>query len=275
MRKFSKASGYAFFSGFLLGKIRLLPMLIPILVLPNIAITATTIASLAAGLLGYAFWSIASADYPAHKRHEHQWYGFAEYKQQHLASAIIGILASALCIAGLFIPVLYPLATYLYLASNLFWCISEYHRLKNPPIDDPQYSSSYQKSYVNYTIAMTAIGLNTAIAATLVFLFPLITVPVMITTTIITIGLSALSAEFWFDFNYGDHEKNGSPPPPNSSYQNINNELGVSHKHNYQSTIELTTMPEPQHRSPIQQRVTAVVPSNDEQSQAEACHKLG
>lgn len=275
MIKYNKASGYAFFSGSLLGKIRFLPLLIPLLVLPNIVITAAAIASLTAGLIGYAFWSIASSDYPAHKKHEHEWYGFAEYKQQHLASALFGILASVLCITGLFIPILYPLATCFYLASNLFWCISEYHRLKNPPLDDPEYSSSYQESYVNYTISMTAIGLNTTVAAIVSFFFPLIIVPLMITTTIITMGLSVLATEFWLDCNLGDHQENALSPPPYSSYERINNELGLSTNNDTQSNIELANKLEDQYHSPIKPKVAAVEPSNDQQSPNQTCHKPG
>ncbi|MDI1351844.1 MAG: hypothetical protein PSV35_03600 [bacterium] len=201
LKTLEKVSGYLFFAGAIVAKIRYLPL--------TIVSSIVTLASLALYLAAYASWFFASHFYPEHKKHAHEWYGFAQFKEQHILAAALGIVATALSIAGIFLPVLLIPAAWLFLASNVVWTISEYHKLNNPHPQDQDYSPTYQNSYVSYAIAMTSLALVAALSTTLIFIFPLFTIPLIVLTTVFTIGLGVLAAESLLDCNFGDHKKVG------------------------------------------------------------------
>jgi len=216
-RKLGKASGYLFLFGFLVQKVQFLP--VPVIT------PALGILSLMLHLAGYSLWFFSSQFQPYHKRKKEQWYGFARFKEQHLYAAALGLVATLLSIASIFVPFLIIPATWMFLISNLIWTVSEFHKLKNPPCEE-KYSHTHQTSYVTYAVTMSNIALISAIATTLAFFCPPISGPVFIITAILCIGLGVIAGDRWLDFTFGDHKKTTH----NSSYNHMNNSLTAGAK---------------------------------------------
>ena len=210
-----KASGFFFISGFVTAKAQNLP--IPVLS------SALNIISLLFYITGYALWFIGSHFYPEHAIEKDEWYGFAQFKEQYLFAATLGLIATSFSVAAFFAPPLLIPATWLFLASNILWTTGEYHKLSSPPLNDENYSHSYQKVYSSYATTMTSISAVTALAATLSFLFPPIALSVIILSTIINVGLGALVAELWLNHTFGGHKPT---PIIQSSHNQMNNALG-------------------------------------------------
>lgn len=211
-----KVSSFFFFSGFVFAKIQYLPF-------PVVA-PAFNAVSLLFYAMAYSVWFLSSHFHPNHDPEEKEWYGFAQFKEQHLFAATIGLLATTLSIAGIFVPILLVPAAWLFFASNLMWTIGEYHKLKNPPLYDEEYSHTYQQSYFYYAITMSCISAVAGLSATSVFLFPPLTIPILVVSAIIVIGLSVLAGELWLDYTFGNHKP--TLGTTNSHYQ-MNQTLGA------------------------------------------------
>lgn len=213
--KLGKVSSFFFFSGFVFGKIQNLPI--------PVVSAAFNIISLLFYMMGYGVWFIASHFYPNHTQKEEEWYGFAQFKEQYLFAATLGLIATALSIAGFFVPVLLIPAAWMFVASNFMWTSGEYHKLNNPPPYDEKYSHTYQKAYVSYAVTMTAMSFVAALSATIIFLFPPAAIPVLILSGIIAVGLSAFAIENWLDYTFGDHKPT---PVIQTSHNQMNHSLG-------------------------------------------------
>ena len=227
--KLGKVSSFFFFSGFVCGKIKLLPI--------PVVSAAFNIISLVFYMMGYGVWFIASHFYPSHTQTEEEWYGFAQFKEQYLFAATLGFLATALSIAGFFVPVLIIPAAWMFVASNFMWTSGEYHKLNNPPLDE-NYSHTYQKTYTSYALTMTTISIVAALSTTAIFLFPPVTVPVLILSAFIVVGLGALAAENWLDYTFGDRKPT---PVIQTSHSQMNHSLDP------RVSLEDTYSPAPYH----------------------------
>jgi hypothetical protein len=227
-KKLDKASGFFFLAGFLAGKIRYLPLTIVSSILTSL--------SLALYLTGYTLWFIASHLYPEHAQHKDKWYGFAQFKEQNLLAAALGLIATVLSVSAIFFPILLIPAAWAFLASNSIWTIGEYHKLNNPHPLDETYSHTHQKSYLNYAITMTAIAAITAASTTLIFFFPPIAIPLLFLSTVVCLGLGAMAIESWLNFSFGNHKKT-----PYSESSIAMSQLGASKP--LESTLELLDAP--------------------------------
>lgn len=214
-REFGKISSLFFLLGFIVSKIQYLP----------IAIVSSVFNIIALGcyFLAYGAWFVSSHFQPSQKNNDENWYGFVQFKEQFLYAATMGLVASLISISAIYFPILLVPASWLFFSSNIFWTIGEYNKLQNPPESDENYSHSCQSSYLAYAITMTTTGLTTALSTTLIFIFPAITIPVIITATIISLGLGVLATEYWLDYTFGAHKK--TPVLPDS-YAHMCESLG-------------------------------------------------
>lgn len=199
--RLTKASSVFFFFGFTASKIRYVPIVI--------ASALLSLISLGLYLIGYLLWFIGSHIQTDHSKHDHKWYGFAQFKEQYRLAALLGLVATAFSAIALFAPVLIIPAVWLFLGSNIFWAIGEYHKLNHPPQNDPDYSQGHQLAYLSYAITMSVITLLAATSTTLILLFPPLIAPIMIVSTVLSIGLGTLVVEYWLSFTFGNH-----PPTP-------------------------------------------------------------
>lgn len=214
--KLDKASGIFFFSGFLISKLQYIPF-------PLLSCIFRFI-SLSFFFFAYGFWCIANILRPDQREHQDKWYGFAQIKEQFLFSSFIGLVATIVSVAAVFIPMLLPVAAWLFVLGNIIWAIGEYHKFKTPPEHDTNFSLKQQKSFVSYAISSTVITLITAIAATLMFVFPLFAIPITLLSLLTCVGVGALSFEFWLKSRFGGHQQT----PNAGSYQQMTHALGPS-----------------------------------------------
>jgi glucan phosphoethanolaminetransferase (alkaline phosphatase superfamily) len=215
-KKLEKASGLLFFAGFFLSKFQYVPFM---------ELSAIfRFVSLGMYLLAYGLWFTANLLHPDHKVHQNKWYGFAQIKEQFLFSSFIGLVATLLSVAAIALPVLLPPAAILFLIGNVLWTIGEYHKLKNPLHNDPQFSHTRQRDYLSYAMTTTTISLISAIAAILIFAFPPITIPVTIFSVLLCVGLGVFAFEFYLKSNFGEHKTT----PVTNSYNQMTEDLGPS-----------------------------------------------
>ncbi|KGP64434.1 hypothetical protein EP47_11755 [Legionella norrlandica] len=226
--KLSKASTYFFFSGFFISKIRYLPFIIlsPLL----------NLVSLFLYLIGYSLWFIASHFYPSQGKIEKEWYGFAQFKEQHLYAAALGLAATVISIIAIFSPILLLPAGWIFAGGNILWTISEYHKLNNPPVDEKDYVHERQSKYVSYALTISLISIVTSASTTLTFLFPVITLPILVATSFLCIGLGAWAVEYWLESNFGDSQ---ACIVMDESYKQMNNQLGKTNNCDSASAVTL------------------------------------
>ncbi|AHE67324.1 hypothetical protein [Legionella oakridgensis] len=198
-----KISGSFFLAGFIISKLKS----IPILLLASIL----NLVSLAAYLIGYTAWFLATLFYPNHPRKREAWYGFAEFKDQYQAAAVIGTVATILCFLCPLYPSLILPAVWLFAVSNLIWTIGEYHKYKKPPTHDEHYSSLRQETYLRYVLLTTAVSAITALAATLGFLFPPASMAVLL-ASIIGNGLTVIALYYWKKSTFDEFKPDGVMP---------------------------------------------------------------
>ncbi|ARB91083.1 hypothetical protein [Legionella longbeachae] len=212
-QKLEKTSGIFFFLGFLLSKLQYLPF----------PLVSTIFKFLSLGIysLAYGSWSIACLLHPDHKEHHQKWYGFAQIKEQFFFSSFLGLIATGLSIAAVFVPVLFPAAAWLFLVGNVLWTIGEYHKLKNPPQDNEDFSYTQQKNYLYYAITSCVISLVSAVSATLVVAFPPFLIPITIFSLLLYTGLGSLAFEYWLHSKSSDN-----PLSIKGSYYQMNDSLG-------------------------------------------------
>jgi uncharacterized membrane protein YbaN (DUF454 family) len=211
----SKTSSLFFFTGFVFSKIQNLPI-------PVVAPVMNAIA-LVFYMLGYSVWFISSHFFPNNTPQKNEWYGFAQFKEQYLYGAALGIIGCILSLAALASPILFMPAAWIFLASNLMWTAAEYNKLNNPPSSDENYSKSFQESYLSYAITMTAMTAITAVCTLLIFMFPPLTLSVLIISTVLSIGLTILAGDIWLDFTFGNHK----PTPVEQSHNHLGKSLGI------------------------------------------------
>lgn len=237
---FNKASGIFFLTGFFTSKLQFLPD-------PMVA-GVFRFLSLGLYLGGYSTWFLGSAADEGYKNQLNKWYGFAQLKNQYMISSLLGFAATVISIAAVFVPALFPPAAWLYAVANAIWAISEYHKSKNPPPKemDPNYNQSQQEDYHGYAISITAISVVTAIAATLIAVFPLAAVPITIFSLLIGGGLGVLAGEFWFNATFDKHK----PDAPDNSMKPADLEANNS---NQAPSSKLQRSPDqnPVHYNPI------------------------
>ncbi len=160
-------STYSFGFAAVTGALRRIPVLKEILIIPLIV----------SWFIGYSTWYIGSLLYDKdHPRKKDSWYGFAEFKQQHQTSALLGLIATVLCavVPALLIPI-----AWLFTVSNLLWAIGAHHKKNMPTTDDPNYSSAKQNVFSYLTLTVTLLSFLTALEATALFFFPL-SAPILI-----------------------------------------------------------------------------------------------
>lgn len=181
-----------------------------------IAILSTILAliSIVAYLLGYLAWFLATFFYPDGGRAEAFWYGFAQVKIQYQVTAVIGLIASILCLT--LQPTLIVAALWMFTLSNLIWCTAEYHKLHHPEVNEHAHSYDRQAHYLHYTICMTASCLVSCIAATIAFFIPAVIFPAFLVSIIGGNILAALS--FYY---LGTHATNSPPETTQNLYQRV------------------------------------------------------
>ncbi len=137
-----------------------------------IAVLATklNIISMAAYLIGYSAWYVATFMYPNHPKLKKNWYGFASYKYQYQAAAFLGTLATLMCI---FTPFVAITAAWIYALSNIIWVIGEHHKNKfQIKQKDEDYSLEKQSLYFRFTVLVAIGSTLSALFSTAVILIP-------------------------------------------------------------------------------------------------------
>jgi hypothetical protein len=151
-------------------------------------------------LIGYLLWAISSHFYPDHPRLKGHWCGFVQFREQSKMSAAIGTIAVILSFVAFVMPILIIPSLWLFFASNLIWSVSHYHRLKNPPTNEPNYSTESQTSYLNYTILTTVLSVVTAVCLTAAILSP-VSAPLLLTVSA-CFGITLTVAAMGYFFHY-------------------------------------------------------------------------
>ncbi|RUR12296.1 hypothetical protein [Legionella sp. km772] len=246
-----KLSSISFFLSLVASKVQYIPAV-------TIATPFLNLITFGLSLIGYSMWYVASRFYPEQYPRDKEWYGFASFKEQNAYAAFLGIGAAVLSIVAISIPVWAIPAAWLFFSSNVVWAIGEYHKLKNPPADE-EYSKSYQKSYLSYALAMTSVGLSTALSATAIFLFPLQTIPILAVSGLISIAMSLIAAEYWLNYNFEAHKKTPLP-----SYNKMSHGLGPTLEYSN------TQSPEPYHSPRLGGKVNHSN-SNKDEAKLEEC----
>lgn len=186
---YSKLSGYSFSLSFLISKLKLLPF-------PLVSLAFNFIGQIL-GFAGYAFWYLALLLRPENEKCIQKYDDYSEIVEQHQIASTIGLISSILGVIGIFFPVaLIPAACGIF-AANIFWVIGESNKLKTPPPEVPNFNLEKQKDHVIYTIAMTAISFVAAVTTTILICFPVIAVPTLVISTIMTLGAGLLAFEYW------------------------------------------------------------------------------
>lgn len=221
----NKVTTFFFGAGFVFLKLQQLPIPVFSLVVKIIAFVLY--------LIAYSLWLIRTILDPDEKTTHDKWYNFAQLKEQFRLSALVGMLGCVLSILGVFFPVFLLPAAWLFLIGNTIWTIGEYHKINNPPTHDELYSQSHQSAYLSYAVLITTMTLITTLATTLIFIFPAISVPLLICSSLICLGLGLLAWKHWIEANFGEH-------PPNQvviqSYEQMNYLLGPSHSVRHEHT---------------------------------------
>ncbi|KTD49456.1 hypothetical protein Lrub_0555 [Legionella rubrilucens] len=218
-KRLDKASGVFFLMGFIFSKLQTIPIVF--------VSSIFNLLSLMCYLTAYSLWLAACERYPDHPPRAQSWYGLVQFKSQHKVAAVMGTLAILTCLAAIaFPPALIPSA-WLFLVSNVLWCIAEYHKMRHPPVYDEDYSSKRQAVYMRYALLMTSASLVTALATTLVFCFPPAALATLMTATILCILINLAALQDWVAFTWVKHP----PDTWDESHALINNELGCEPGH--------------------------------------------
>lgn len=213
-KRLDKASGLFFLMGFVFSKLQSIPLVFVSAIF--------NLLSLLCYLTAYSLWLAACERYPDQPSHINSWYGTVQFKSQHKVAAVLGTLAILTCLAAIaFPPALIP-AAWLFLVSNILWCVAEYHKMCHPPVYDEEYSSKRQAVYIRYALLMTSASLVTALATTLVFCFPPAAFATLITATILCLLINLAALHDWVEFTWVKHP----PDTWNESHTVIINELG-------------------------------------------------
>jgi hypothetical protein len=220
-KELDKASGIFFLLGGIASKIQYIPM--------NIATPFFNIGSLGCYLFAYIFWFISSHSYPDQALKPRTWYAFAPFKQQNIYAAFLGMGAALISIGSLILPILAVPAAWMYVFSNFFATISQYHKLENPTIEE-EYSKSKQRNFFSYTLMMSSISLIGALSTTISYAFPAIIFPTLVISSLISSSLGVLGLEYWWHFKFDEHKKEDIPNQHNPNHLPKNLESLLSNK---------------------------------------------
>ena len=126
--------------------------------------------SITAYLIGYAAWYVASLLYPNHPKSQRNWYDFSSYKYQYQAAALLGAIATILCITA---PASTLIAAWIYAWSNLIWAVGEYHKNKFQTLqNDEDFSREKQALYFRFTVLVASGSTIAAILSTMTNVMP-------------------------------------------------------------------------------------------------------
>lgn len=231
--RMDKASGIFFLLGFLSSKMQYLP----------IALLSGISNLLAMGFyaLGYILWLGACRLAPNHPALPNKWYGFSQFRDQHAVSAIIGVTATICCCflfltQSLIIPV-----SWLFLLSNIFWAIGEYHKLNNPSPNDSNFIYERQELYCYYSVSIVGLSLMTAIATTIAFVFPPAAMIVLGVSLAVGFFLAAAAAYFWIRYTFYSTDEQKKE---DSTYAQCVEDFGIS------PSLDKAPVPQPEMMPP-------------------------
>lgn len=232
-KNLDKASSTFFFFGFAISQLRFAPFVIS---------AFAKISSLFFYLIAYVLWLAASHLYPDHPRLRREWYGFAQFKNQHRIAAALGTLAVICSIITFVFPIIAVPASWLFVISNVFWLISEYHKKQNPP-DEEDYSSERQHIYLIYASLITSMAIITAVATTIIAFYPIATIATILLASLFSICLGTVAFKYWAEYTFFDYQMDSV----NASYKLfLSNELGQNSENQPGlQRIELNNYPSP------------------------------
>jgi hypothetical protein len=172
-------------------------------------------------LIAQFFWLISNVFQPDPKPSPlEQCYELMGIKNQYIASALLGILASILFYIAIPYTSVLIASGWLYFIANSIWTSAEYKKLKDPPNCDKNFSIEEQRPYTIYSIGTTLMSLSTAITLTIIIANPAIMATTLAISTIIGFILGASSAAFWLDSKFSDNSE--------ESYSRMSSKLGVN-----------------------------------------------
>jgi len=236
-KRLDNASSIFFFLAFTLSKIEYIPSIV--------TSSIATLISFGFNLIAYLLWFTSSLIHPDHPGKKEKWYGFAKFREQHQLAAIVGFIACTTSVIALIVSAtLHIPASWFFLISNICWSISEYHKLNNPPDYDTGVTYEQQKAYFSYTLMLTLIAFLSALTTTLVFIFPVIAIPLVVTTGLLSLGFGIQAGGYWLDYKYGATQDTAKSSNK-ESYHLLHDSLGVSIKN-----VE-SFSPEPYHQNQL------------------------
>ncbi|MCX7115839.1 MAG: hypothetical protein NTW08_08050 [Gammaproteobacteria bacterium] len=165
--KLDYISGILFFIGIIFAKAQYLAP-VPILGLISNSI------GLILYLVGYFLWFIAAQISPDKRKNTEHWTGFASLRQQFTVASVIGLAATILGLAAIFMPILIVPTCWLFTVSNVWWFFGEYQKTKTPPelknVSD--YSPNRQQAYFKYVAIVLVLSVLTSALTTIAFFVP-------------------------------------------------------------------------------------------------------
>ena len=217
-----------FFFGHIASKLKTIPL--------AFISTLLHFVSLSAFLIGYAIWGICGVFYPNYPRKKEQWYGFAEYKQQFQLAALLGAVATTLCIIA---PSLIITSAWIYTLSNIFWTISEYHKKENPPAQDLEFSSTKQNLYFKFSALVTSGTLVATLSASIIAIVPATTLVLSSFAMFTSTGLTVSALYFLGKTLLGNYQ----PDNIIHSYTKLTSGLEIPNNEQQKNTCDLITNP--------------------------------
>lgn len=245
--RMSKASGFFFAAAIFISQAKYAPSVLAKAIFDSLYLLFCFIA--------HALWYLSSKLLPEHPGLKNRWYGFAEFKNQHIAAAVIGTIAVIFSVLAFFYPVAF-IACWLFALSNTIWLISEYHKMKilgkgdNRPLTfELEYSNKRQRAYLQYAGVITTMAIITSIATTLALIFPPYALAIMTLSAIIGVCMSAIAAQKWiqyFLFPYPPEQTKGSynnllinPSFQNNHLVELNGDLELDNKVEVSSSTDI------------------------------------
>lgn len=195
--RLNQFSSVLIFVGACFNKLQLLPL--PALRLVSIPI------SLLFYFTGYVFWFISAYLYPDYSASKDKWYGFQEFKQQTQLAAILGGVAVVFCFLSMFAPPAMLIGMWLFVAGNVVWATAEFHKYKNPPPHEIDYSTTQQKTYLKYVYLINLLSIVSAVATTVSFVFPPLALLTFTFMAITNVAIILAALNYLFDQQFGEH----------------------------------------------------------------------
>jgi hypothetical protein len=209
--RLDEISGRLFLLGFITTKLKNIPIVF--------LAVALNIISLTSYLIGYAAWTIATFFYPNHPHKQGHWYSFAQFKDQFKIAALLGTIASAMCIMT---PTLAVPIAWLYMMSNLIWIFGEYHKKEHPNPNDLLYSDAKQTIYLKFASLVTCGSTFAAIVTTTLILIPEAAFFLIPFSTAIGSLITLGALYYWGKYAFGTFTPNNKS---NNSYVELTHQL--------------------------------------------------